>query len=357
MAANFKMIELARSMRGITQKELSTDLNITQATLSKIERGELGVTESTINEIASILKFPISFFHQEEVKTPISNIYFRKRASIPSKVLDKIIADVKVVLKSIDYLLEEIEITEYPKYKFDLSDGWTPQSIASRFREMLKIPSGPIHTPIKYLEQIGIIVFFYDCKDLHFDGLTSYTDNGVPVIFVNKNLPNDRIKFTIGHELLHLFSHIPCDIEPWRDYESEANQLPGELYMPTKECSGDLIKLGYNQLTRLKAYWGMSKASIIYKAKTAGLINEATYKYLMIELSRRGERKNEQGFVEIDKPTILQQVIDLLHNELEYSEQDIADKLCIPIGDYKRLFTEEKGEEPLVKIRRLRPAV
>jgi Zn-dependent peptidase ImmA (M78 family)/DNA-binding XRE family transcriptional regulator len=357
MPANFKMIELARSMRGITQKELASDLNITQATFSKIERGELGMTESTVSQIATILKFPIAFFHQEELKTPISNIYFRKRASIPTKVLDKIIADVKVILRSIDYLLEEVEIAEYPKYKFDLSDGWTAKSIATRFRELLKIPNGPIHTPVKYLEQLGIIVFFYDCKDLHFDGLTAYTDNGVPVIFVNKNMPNDRIKFTLGHELLHLFSHIPCDIEPWRDFESEANELPGELFMPTRECSADLAKLGYNQLTGLKAYWGMSKASIIYKAKSLGLISESTYKYLMIELSRRGERKSEQGFVEIDKPTILQMVIDLLHNELDYSEQDIADKLCMPIEDYKRLFTEDKGIEPLVKVRRLRPAI
>ncbi|MFT3932793.1 MAG: XRE family transcriptional regulator [Chitinophagaceae bacterium] len=356
MDANFKMIELARAMRGITQKELSQSLDITQATLSKVERGELGITETTIQKIAKFSNFPISFFYQEEVKTPISNIYFRKRASIPQKVLDKIIADVKIVLKSIDYLLEEIEITEYPKLKFDFTDGWTALSIATKMREILRIPDGPIHTPVKYFEQLGIVVFFYDCNDVHFDGLTAYTDNGVPVIFVNKNLPNDRIKFTLGHELLHLLAHIPCDIEPWRDFEAEANQLPGEFFMPTKDCKTDLMRLGYNQLTGLKAYWGMSKASIIYKAKSSGCINEATYKYLMIELSRRGERKQETGFVEIDKPTIIPQVLELLHSELGYSEIDIAEKLCIPLEDYKRLFTEDNSGHS-VKVRRMRPAI
>lgn len=354
--ANHRMIELARSVRGITQKELSSSLNITQSTLSKIERGEFGVTDNTINEISNTLNFPISFFFQNELKTPISNIYFRKRASIKQRELDRIIGDIKIVLKSIDYLLEDVEITEYPKFRFDLTEGWTPESVAIRFREILKLPSGPIKNPIKCLEEIGIVVYFYDCKELKFDGLTAYTDNGTPVIFVNKNLPNDRIRFTIGHELCHLLCHIPCDIEPWRDYESEANQLPGELYMPTKESKSDLQGLTFNKLTSLKAYWGLSKSAIIYKAKFKGFISEQTYKYMMIELSRRGERKSEHGYVEVDEPTTLQQIIYLLQTELEYSDMDIAEKLCIDLADFLRLFGTEV-DEPTVKIKRMRPAV
>lgn len=353
---NFKMIELARNVRGVTQKELSQSLNITQSTLSKIERKEFNTTESTIIKIANTLNFPVDFFYQEELKTPISNIYFRKRSSISQRILEQIIGDVKIVLKCIDYLLEEIEITEYPKYKFDLSEGWTPESIAIRMREILKIPSGAVHDPIKHLEELGIIIFFYDSKEIKFDGLTAYTDNGFPVIFVNRNLSNDRIKFTLGHELFHLLAHIPCDVEPWRDYEAEANQFPSHFFMPTKDCIADLRRLTFNSLTGLKAYWGMSKSSIIYKAKLGGFINEQTYKYMMIELSRRGERKTESGFVDIDTPTILQQIIKLLENELDYSEQDIADKLYISLDDYIRLFTT-KNVKPKVKLRQLKRAV
>lgn len=355
MQLNSKMIELARQMRYVTQTELSKSLNITQSNLSKIERGELNVTEHTIKSVASILNFPLSFFYQTEVRTPISNIYFRKRASINQKDLDKIIADVKTVLKCVDYLLEEIEITQYPKYKFDLSEGWTPQSVAIRMREILRIPAGSINEPVKYLEELGIIVYFYDCKEAKFDGLTAYTDNGTPVIFVNKNMPNDRIRFTLGHELLHLVSHIPCDIEPWRDYEAEANQFPGEFYMPTKECKADLQRLSFNHLTGLKAFWGLSKAAILYKAKMEGFINESTYKYMIIELTRRGERKIESGYVDIDSPKVLQQVLALLENELNYTDEEIAEKLCLPVDDYLRLF--KPNEEPKVKVRKMRIAI
>lgn len=354
---NSKMIELARNVRGITQKDLIKLLpTLTQSTLSKIESSGFNITQDTISRIAEALDFPIEFFYQDEVRTPISNIYFRKRASLSQKILNKIIGDVKIVLKSVDYLLEEIEISEYPKFKFDISEGWTPESVAIRMREIMKIPAGPIADPVKYIEQLGIVVYFYDCPDLRFDGLTAYSDNGVPVTFVNKNLPNDRIKFTLAHELLHLVCHIPCDIEPWRDFEAEANSFPGEFYMPTKECSRDLKGLSYNQLASLKAFWGISKAAIIYKAKATNCINEATYRYLMIELGRKNERKTESGFVDIDAPTTLDQVIRLLKTELDYSDQDIADKLRLNLPDYVRLFDPSSGESK-VKIRRLKPAI
>ena len=78
---------------------------------------------------------------------------------------------------------------------------------------------------------------------------------------------------------------------------------------------------------------------------------------MMIELSRRGERKTESGFVDIDKPTTLQQIIDLLQSELDYSEQDIVDKLCISLSDYLRLFAPPVSKEPKVKVRQLKRAV
>lgn len=127
--------------------------------------------------------------------------------------------------------------------------------------------------------------------------------------------------------------------------------------MPTNQCKADLQNLTFNKLTGLKAFWGFSKSAIIYKAKFLGFINEATYKYMMIELSRRGERKSEYGFVEVDKPTTIQQVITLLHQELEYTEMDIAEKLCINLSDYLRLFNPPVTEEPKVKIRHLKTAI
>jgi Zn-dependent peptidase ImmA (M78 family)/DNA-binding XRE family transcriptional regulator len=354
--ANYKMIELARLSRGYTQKDLSSALpKITQSTLSKIEKGQLPFSQTTLENISKVLNYPISFFYQEELKTPISNIYFRKRTTIAQKSLDRIYSDVKIILKGIDDLLLEVELKEYRKYSFDITNGWTPGTVATRVREIMKIPFGPVKNLIKAIEEEGIIVYQYNSLEDKFDGLTAYSDNGVPVIFINKNMPNDRIRYTITHEVGHLVMHIPCDVEPWRDAEDEANLFASEFLMPKRDCVIDLKSLTFNKLTILKAYWGVSKAAIIRRAKTIGTIDEPTYKYMMVELGRRNERKIETGYVDIDESQILNEVINLLKTKREYNEQSIATSMNLNTDDFVRYF--ENQDQFKVKLRAIKRAI
>ncbi len=61
---NYKMVELARDFRGMTQRQLSQKTNISQGQISKIELGIHSPTEDTINKLVKTLDFPISFFYQ-----------------------------------------------------------------------------------------------------------------------------------------------------------------------------------------------------------------------------------------------------------------------------------------------------
>lgn len=349
---NPKLIEVARDSRRITQKGLSDLLpKYAQQSISKIEKGEIPVSESDIENIAKVLDYPVEFFYQSETKTPFSNMYFRKRATLPVRDLNKIFAEVKIVLKSIDYLLEEIEIKEYARYVFDLNQGWTTESIATRLKEILELHyDKPVKDIITKIENLGIIVFFYDSPHPKFDGLTAYTDSGVPVIFVDKNMSNDRIKFTVVHELVHLVSHIPCDIEPWRNVEDEANAITSELYLPAKYIAHDLKDLTYSKLGLLKSYWGISKSALIRRAKDLDKIKAETYRYLNIELGRRNERIVETGYVEIDNPKILSTALNLLKSELGYSNKDLAKRIFLNLFDYTNYFESQKDSNVKLKV-------
>jgi hypothetical protein len=52
--------------------------------------------------------------------------------------------------------------------------------------------------------------------------------------------------------------------------------------------------------------------------------NHSRYKFLMVELSRRGERVKESFDVEIDEPKIFNQVIKAHQESLRYSINDLA---------------------------------
>lgn len=350
---NYKMIEVARNSRGISQKELAALLpKLNQPNISKIERGELPVSEESISNIAKALGFPDKFFYQEETKMPISYIYYRKRVTLSKQAQDKILADThQIILRSIDHLLEEVELKEYPRYVFDITEGWTPQTAARRMREIMQIhPGKPVKDIVRLIEEQGVIVFFYDCQSDKFNGLTAYTNNGIPVIFVNKNISTERMKFTIVHELFHLVLHIPCNIEPWRDYERESDEATAEFFMPESECYKELQNVSYNKLGILKSYWGISKAAIVRRAKDLGGITEQTYQYLMIELGRRGERKKETGFVELDSPRILPTAINLLKNELGYTNEQLSSKAYLPLSDYGRFFDNQMSNQVSLRV-------
>ena len=61
-----------------------------------------------------------------------------------------------------------------------------------------------------------------------------------------------------------------------------------------------------------------------------------------IELSRNGERKKENGFVEMDEPKLVNLIIDAYENKLEYSFSEIINLLGINEGDYFSYFSRSK---------------
>ena len=171
-------------------------------------------------------------------------------------------------------------------------------------------------------------MMFLDVDDMEkFDGLTMFTMNQAPIIWINRNIPNDRKRFSLAHELGHLVMHLRSENfeKSEEQKELEANEFAGEFLMPKSQCIEDLFNLKYKDLGMKKYYWKVSKAAIIYRAKELKCISEETAKYLYVTLGRYGERKNESGFVPIDSPKIVNKMVGLHISELNYSMEELSD--------------------------------
>lgn len=341
---NYRMLAIARDSRGLTQQELVALIpNLNQGNYSKMEKGLLNVPYETIVNIAKELDYQVSFFYKKGVQTPISSFYYRRRVTMAKKNLNILEAKLDIIRMVVDDLLDSIDIPQYNLPQYRVTEQDTPSEIAVRLRDYLKIPTGPIKNLIKIIEAAGVIVYFIKIDIDKFDGITLVTDKGHPIIFINQSLSNDRKIFTIVHELFHLIAHIPFTPLPiGRDEEKEANEFAGEFLMPYLECRYDLQDLKYSQLSTLKSYWRVSKAAIVYRAKDISAITDEKYTYLNIELSRRGEKKKENGIVELDAPTIMNLVIDVYENQLGYSLNDFIGMLSINSKDYFELFANSK---------------
>lgn len=338
---NYRMITLARESRGLTQKDLANKIeNLNQGNLSKIERGMLSVSSENLDAIAATLNYPIDFFYQQEVRTPVSSFYYRKRASVSKKALMQFEAQVNIIRMGLDKLLAEVELEDFTFPKLEVDVHNTPQEAARAVRGFLRIPKGPVHDLITTLENFGIVIYFIEVDEDGIDGFTTFTDLGRPIMFINQDYPNDRKRFTIAHELGHLVMHIPFVLETWRDEELEANQFASEFLMPESDCRAEFTRFRFTSLDEMKAYWGISKAAVIRRAYDLKVIPKETYTYMIIELGRRGERKKERGYVAIDEPKLLSEILNILLKELGYTTNEVAKVVSLNQRDFEDKFID-----------------
>ncbi len=345
---NPRMLILARESRGLSQTELSKRLKISQGKLSKAEKGEQSISEIILADLATELSYPEQFFFQSTPSAPVSHYYYRKKITIPKKVLAKMESNVKIFRNNIDVLMESVELPDYNVRTFDPSEE-SPEEIARKARYFLKIPEGPIENLTNILERNGILIIKTDLFNEKTDGLSTITDKGTHVIFLNERMPNDRQRYSLAHELGHMIMHfdIPIDSEK---VEEEADRFASEFLMPEREIKASLRNLRFNKLGDLKRYWKVSMRALVRRAKDLGLLNQNEYRNFQINFSRRGMAKSEPIPLPEEKPFILNHIIKLHLNELEYSQEELARAIKLNIQEFRERFIER--DLPKLKILR-----
>ncbi len=75
-------IKSSRKMRGLTQQQLADKLDIDQGFISRLERGEKGVTIDLLNRLAKLLEVPLSYLLGETNSTQ------QEKLPVPSGLKD-----------------------------------------------------------------------------------------------------------------------------------------------------------------------------------------------------------------------------------------------------------------------------
>lgn len=354
MTVNYQNITIARESRGITQSDLAKLVQgLSQGNLSRMEKGLLPIPTEIINLISQALDYPNTFFYKENQRISSGSLHYRKRITMGQKNLSILEAQLDIISMVIDELLDSVDINEFDIPYLSVTEKRDSAEIAYKIREYFNVPTGPIIEIVKLLEKHGVIVLFMDIDNDKFDGVTRFTRKGQPVMYINRNIPNDRKRFTVGHELGHIVMHLRAPLEGEIDdneKEMQANKFSSEFNLPKIECRKTLSNLKYNDLGMVKMYWRMSKSAIIYRAKDLGLLSDSQYKYYMMQLSRTGQRKNEIETVDIDKPVIFNKMIELHLNDLNYSKEELSEQLGLSIKDFNKIYNNEFGESKKLRI-------
>src|ERR1700734_2992321 len=108
------------------------------------------------------------------------------------------------------------------------------------------LPRGPLQSVVENIESAGGIVVLARFGTNLIDGLSFRVEGVPPLFFMNKDVPGDRFRFSLAHELGHMVMHsIPDDDEKM---ESEAHRFAAAFLMPASEIKPYLAAAKINNL-------------------------------------------------------------------------------------------------------------
>ncbi len=285
------VLETARRANGLTQEQLAEAAGIRQETLSRYENETREPDAEVLARIAAALNLTTDFLkHSAKVRGAVAvDAHMRRRKTAKPSDWRRLEARLNMHRLHAKRLFEEIALrTDQRLPAFDPLET-DPASAARLVRMQWRMPAGPVRSLAQWLEAAGCLVIEEDFQTRRVDGLSQWIDE-CPVILLNINMPSDRKRLTLAHELAHLCLHSQDVTET---IEPEANMFAAEFLMPWEVIRPQLRNLTTAKLLDLKREWGVSMQALIERAWFGRLITNTQRTNFYKSLSARGWRITE----------------------------------------------------------------
>ena len=339
---NPEMLILARRSREMTQTQLAKLSKVSPTSVSRYEAGTLTVSDDNLSRIANVLKYPVNFFCRKPTLMGAAGgaIFHRKQQSLPTRKLYRAHALAEARRLEISTMLNSLDIypSSLPEYPVDLFED-DPEKIARSVRVMINIPPGPIFNLTETLERNGCMVVAHDFGSHQVDGFSQRPKYPPSFLHLNAQLPPDRWRWTLAHELGHVVMHFDPMASP-KEVEYQANRFAGEFLAPAREIGPLLDGLTFQKLGGLKREWKISMQALINRAYHLGTISEGQRRSMYIRLSKAGYRTREPAALDppVEEPSWMVLLARRHLDELEYSRGELCNLLAISENEFRRLY-------------------
>ncbi len=325
---NGERLKQARELRGFTQTELATRLNISQSAIAQMEAGFIQPSDELLTLLSGILHFPVAFFQQDgPIAFPLGSLLFRARSATTAMMREKAHRYGQLLFElaeRLSQLLQGGPQVVLPHVTGSPAEPLDPDHAADITRTAMGLsPDTPIDHLIASLEQAGVLVLTLPESLKGIDayatwaGTSTGTGDRKPVIILTRGVPGDRLRWSLAHELGHLVMHQPPQGTPGQ-IEKEADRFAAEFLMPEIAMRQELIPpLTLTAFANLKLRWKVSMQALIRRAHDLTLLTDRQYQYLFEQLSARGWRTREPANldVEIERPRALRQMVEILDKD------------------------------------------
>ena len=343
VGVNPQMLTLARRSRGLTQEQLAQMAGVGTPALSRYEAGIAEVSADKLFRLAAALDYRAEFFYRTPTLFGVGGgaVFHRKLQSLPTKKLYQAHACAEVRRLEIATMLTSLGVTPpaLPDYSVELFDD-DPAKIARSVRVAMDIPPGPVFNLTETLERNWCIVVAHNFGARHLDGFSQRPQYPPSLVHLNEELPPDRWRWTLAHELGHLVMHSDLSEAP-RVVENQANLFAAEFLTPAHEIAPMLDGLTFQKLAGLKLEWKVSMQALITRAYQLEAISNRQRQSMFARLAQSGYRTREPATLDppVEKPSWMMHLARRHYNELQYSHEELAQLLNINDADFAKHYT------------------
>jgi Zn-dependent peptidase ImmA (M78 family)/transcriptional regulator with XRE-family HTH domain len=336
-AFNGGQLRLARHYWGSTLQDVADVIGKTRQFASQLETGKAkpDFYDPVVTLLADALKVePAFFFRPSGRQIAEEQAHFRKLATTKASTKHTVLARGSVFDEVVEYIDKRVRLptVDFP----DHSGAQTAEEIeraAERVRAHWSLGLGPIAHMVRVVESAGAVVAFFREASTEVDALSITSRRPVIVRNDAKKSPF-RQRFDIAHELGHLVLH-EGHVTGDRKTESEANRFASAFLLPRSTFLKVFPKRGsrldWAGIRDLKLTFMVSKAAILYRAKSLDLLDDDQYRSAVITLKNRGEaiEEAEDSLVEKEDSEIIMKALQVLKTGHRIGPAELAKDLDV----------------------------
>lgn len=354
-------IKQARVSRGLSMVELSEIVSVSKQAISQYEMGKNEPSKAILNSIASVLKYPVSFFYKQVPtnENASSAVFFRSRKTAKVKALNAAREKIEIFREINDYLEKYVDFPtlDLPKITYE-DDGINPidneqiENYALELREHWGLGNGPIDNLIAVVQKNGIMVSKMQLRLNKLDAFSVWFNNK-PFIFLSGDKDtNVRIRFDVAHELGHLLMHADYYSEDdlknnaiHEKLENEADRFAGAFLLPKDTFSKDVFSTSIDHFIQMKVKWKASIGCMIYRCDTLGILSTNQIKYLKDQMTTRVYWRREplDKDMPVEKPFAHKQAIILLLENRVITTGQLVEEIGCTADELEQYCFLEKG--------------
>lgn len=334
---NGGQLRLARHFWGKTLNDVAIDIEKTRQYVSQLETGKAKPRsdDPIVQSLAVSLQVKPAFFYKSAgILLSEDQAHFRKLATTKTSTRQRVLAMGTIFDQVVEFIDTKVKLpdVDFP----DESGAQTAEEIelaAERVRRYWNLGVGPIAHMVRVVERAGAVVAFFKDASTEIDAL-SITSRRPVIVRNDAKASPFRMRFDIAHELGHLVLH-EGHVTGDRKTESEANRFASAFLLPRSTFMKVFPKRGsridWAGIRALKLEFQVSKAAILYRAKSLNLLDEDEYRSAVITLKNRGEaiQEAEDVFCQKEDAEIVTKALDVLRIHHNLGRDAVANHLSV----------------------------